>query len=119
MSASSLSALLGAAVRVGTVRVGDVVGVFVDRDGRRAIGLEVSTAGGIRRFVPWVAARYVDGAVSLDSALVIMDDSASYERLGARSLRDTESLGGLQAAADGRIGEGAVSTGALMGTQRR
>lgn len=120
MTTSSLAGLLGAAVRVGTVRVGEVVGVFVDREERRAIGLEVSTAGGARRFVPWFAARHADGAIRVDSSLVIVDDSASYERLGALVLRDVVSLGRLRAAAGGTLESiDAVSTAAVLGTNGR
>lgn len=102
-SPDSLADLLGAAVRVGPVRVGEVVGVFVNRDGRRAIGLEVSSAGGVRRFLPWVAARRDGGFVEVESALVIVDDGGSYERLGARSLRDPEALMAMRALPDGEI----------------
>lgn len=99
----SLADLLGAAVRVGTVRVGEVVGVFVDRSGSRVIGLEVSSTGGLRRFVPWFAARREGSVVSVESALVIVDDGASYERLGARPIRDPASLLALRALSDGEL----------------
>ena len=112
--------MLGAAVRVGTIRVGEVVGVFVDREERRAIGIEVSTAGGARRFVPWVAAQHADGAICVHSSLVIVDDSASYERRGARVLRDVVSLGRLRVAAGDTLEPvDAVSTAAVMGTNGR
>jgi len=99
----SLADLLGAAVRVGTVRVGEVVGVLLDRDGLRAIGLEVSSAGGTKRFVPWFAARRDGRVVAVESALVIVDDGGSYERLGARPLRDPTVLRAMQALPDGEI----------------
>jgi hypothetical protein len=99
----SLADLLGAVVRVGTVRVGEVVGVYVDRGGGRAIGLEVSGAGGIRRFLPWFAVRQEGRIVVVESALVIVDDGASYERLGARSIRDPVTLLTMQALPDGEI----------------
>lgn len=120
-AAGSLAELLGTAVRVGTLRVGEVVGVFVDHRGDRAIGLEVSGAGGMRRFLPWVAARSADGVVSVESALVIVDDGASYERLGARAIRDPASLANVRALPDGGIEPvpGAVSPGRLTGIGRR
>lgn len=120
MSTGSLAGLLGAAVRVGTIRVGEVAGVFVDREELRAIGLEVSTPGGARRFVPWVAARQVNGAIRVDSSLLIVDDSASYERLGARVMRDVVSLGRLRAETGGTLESvDAVSTVAVLGTNER
>jgi hypothetical protein len=103
-------------VRVGTVRVGEVVGVFVDDSGARAIGLEISGAGGARRFLPWVAARLASGAVSVESALFLVDDGSSYERLGARSLRDRLELEGWRAGLDGSIARSAVSSSLAAGT---
>lgn len=99
----SLAELLGASVRVGTIRVGEVGGVFVDRGGLRAIGLEVLGAGGVRRFLPWVAARARGDLVVVDSALVLVDDGASYERLGARAIRDPAALEGVRAKPDGEL----------------
>jgi hypothetical protein len=117
----SLAELLGAVVRVGTVRVGEVVGVFVDTSGLRAIGLEIASVGGLRRFLPWVAARYDAATVWVDSALVFVDDGASYERLGARPIRDAAALGALHALPDGGIVPdlGSVSTGAPSGIGSR
>ena len=113
-----LGELLGATVRVGTVKVGEVEGVFVDDRARRAIGLEVSGSGGVRRFLPWIAARLAQGAVSVESALFLVDDGASYERLGARLARDREALDGFCADTDGRLAtvEDAVSSSLAAGT---
>ncbi len=99
----SLAELLGAAVWVGHSRVGEVVGVYVDRDGRRAIGLELSSVGGARRFLPWFAVRREGRAVLVESALVIVDDGGGYERLGARSIRDPVALRALRARPDGEL----------------
>jgi hypothetical protein len=99
----SLSELLGVDVLVGTVRVGEVSAVFVDESGLRAIGVEVAGAGGARRFLPWVAARMAPDTVSVDSALFLVDDGESYERRGARAVRDRHELAGLVAGADGAI----------------
>ena len=115
----SLADLLGAAVQVRTVRVGEVVGVFLDRTGRRAIGLELSS-GGLRRFLPWVAARVEGGVVVVESSLVIVDDGESYERLGARRIRDAASLRALCALAGGEIVPAEpVSAGRVSGIERR
>ena len=113
-----LAELLGATVRVGTVKVGEVDGVFLDGGARRAIGLEVSGAGGVSRFLPWIAARFAQGAVSVESALFFVDDGASYERLGARLARDREALDGVCVDRDGRLAavEDAVSSSLAAGT---
>ena len=105
----SLADLLGTTVRVGTVRVGEVAGAFVDRHGRRVIGLEVSGPGGVRRFLPWFAASLLERDIQVSSALLIVDDGASYERIGARALRDPLTLAGMRVSADGAI-EGAPET---------
>jgi hypothetical protein len=82
-------------VRVATIRVGEVSGVFLDEPAPRAIGLEepgAAGSGGARR----------------------------YERLGARATRDPAALAGLDAAPDGRLGGGSsVSTRPLTGTRER
>jgi len=99
----ALAELLGADVRIGTVRVGEVNAVFVDVGGKRAIGLGVTGPGGVRRFLPWFAARVGNGLVSVDSALLLVDDGGSYERLGARPVRHRDALAGQLASHDGTI----------------
>lgn len=99
----TLTDLLGATVRVGSVRIGEVVGVFLDAGRVRAIGLEVGGADGARRFLPWVAARFEARGVTMESALLLVDDGASYERLGAVLVRDESGLRNLQATPNGRI----------------
>jgi hypothetical protein len=114
----ALADLLGVAVRIGTIRVGEVVGIFVDETGARAIGLEVRSAGGLRRFLPWFAATRASGAITVSSALLLVDDGASYERLGAHAVRDAARLAGLTASSSGRLERTpAVSAGAVAGTQ--
>ena len=85
------------------MRVGEVVGVFLDGSVPRAIGLEVLGAGGARRFLPWVAARFEPGLTRIESALLLVDGVDSYERLGAVPLRDRAALARLVAAPDGLI----------------
>ena len=116
----SLAGLLGAPVRVATVRIGEVSGVFVDETRTRAIGLEVASAGGARRFLPWVAATCVEGGVAVSSALLLVDDGQSYERLGAQALRDAGSVAGVVVHPDGCLERPpAVSAPALAGTPER
>ena len=74
----ALADLLGSAIRVGTIRIGKVAGVFVDESG-----------------------------------------AASYERLGARAIRESTRLAGLCAAPSGHLERVAVSTRAPAGTRER
>lgn len=99
----SLGDLIGAPVIAGTVRVGDVIGVYVDRAGGRAIGLEASSPGGSRRFLPWVAARFEGGVVLVGSPLVVLDDDGSYERRGAEVVRDRSVLATMSVLPGGEI----------------
>ena len=116
----ALADLLGVAVRVGTIRVGEVAGIFVDEIGTRAIGLEVASADGVRRFLPWFAATRAQGGVAVTSALLLVDDGESYERLGAHAIRDATRLAGLSASPSGELERVAsVSTGGVAGTRER
>ena len=115
----ALSETLGATVRVGTVRVGEVGAVLLDSGRSRAIGFEVSGTGGVKRFLPWVAARIAPGVVSVESALLLVDDGESYERLGAMPVREGKELDGLLAGPDGSIARAAtVSPRLAAGRQR-
>lgn len=123
-SSVPLSELLGLPVRIGSLRVGEVTGVFVDQSAPRAIGLEVVGARGTYHFLPWVAATFAAAAVFLDSALLLVDDGPSYERLGAKSMRDPIDLSGLRAIPDGtvvrrEVAAGTVSELPLVGTPSR
>ncbi|HXF98504.1 MAG TPA: hypothetical protein VNJ46_07830 [Gaiellaceae bacterium] len=51
------------------------------------LGLEVTGRGGVRRFLPWVAARVEGGVVRAPTPLVLMDEGESYLLRGARLLR--------------------------------
>ena len=119
-----LSELLGLPVRIGSLRAGEVTGVFVDQRAHRAIGLEVVGPRGTYHFLPWVAATFGGAAVFLDSSLLLVDDGSSYERLGAKSMRDPIDLSALRAIPDGTVGRRAVAAGTvselpLVGTPSR
>lgn len=109
---ASLAALLGSAVRVGTVRVGEIAGVFLD--GSRVIGLEVAGPAGARRFLPWIAAGFDGSAVRVDSALLLVDAVDSYEQNGARPVRDASVLAELAVSAEDRAER--FSAAASLGT---
>lgn len=116
-----LAEVLGAAVRMRDLRVGTVTGVFGDADFVRMIGLEVTSADGVRRFLPRVAAPMREGVVRLGSTLVLVETGEldGYGRLGARVVRDPMQLAGLGVDPDGRIvrvgGDRGVSPDAASG----
>ena len=118
MTRLALADTLGASVRVGEVRVGNIVGIYLDGGRARAIGLEVASAGGIRRFLPWAVASFENGDVRASSALHLLDTRDGYERHGAVALHDRKSVAGLSANADGRVlaDSGAVSADLAVGT---
>ena len=97
-----LAGLLGSAVRIEATRIGEVAGVFLDASAERVIGLDV-VVGGVRRFLPWVAAGLEAGVVRVASALLLVDGSEAYERLGAVSLTLSAELEHLRVATDGRL----------------
>lgn len=100
-----LSQVLGAAVHVEDVRVGEVTAVVGDASFERVVGLEVVGVDFRRRFLPWVAASFADGGVRPTSALVLfeMSELDDYRRLGARVVQDQDGLDALRVAPDGRI----------------
>jgi hypothetical protein len=97
----SLPDLLGRAVRIAGVLVGQVTGVVVDARATRAIGLEIAGAGEAHRFLPWFAARLEEAAVSVESAFLLVDEVGGYERRGAVVVRDPVRLAAFGASADG------------------
>jgi hypothetical protein len=114
--------LLGAPCRVRDVRVGEVTGVVVDGAGGRVVGLDIGSAGGVHRFLPWVACEVdCEGRVDVRSAFLLVDDTQSYRRLGARDIVDAEVLARLRVDASGRVsrGEDAVSTDGVLGIRQR
>ena len=120
MRTGSLAGLLGMPCRVRDVRVGEVAGVFVDAGATRVIGLDIRSADGVRRFLPWIAAERSEGAVSVRSSLLLVDAGDSYSRLGARGITDARELAGLGVASDGLlVGDGVVSINGPVGTTPR
>jgi hypothetical protein len=117
-----LSQVLGAAVDVEGVRVGEVTAVVGDPSFERVVGLEVVGVDFRRRFLPWVAASFADGGVRPTSALVLfeMSELDDYRRLGARIVQDQAGLDHLRVAPDGRVlhqnGQKAVFAEVASGT---
>ena len=101
----SLGSVVGAPVRVGDIRVGEVAGVLVDASQRTAIGLVIAGPGAARRFLPWIASTFEGGVVHAGSALLLVDASDSYERRGAVVVDAAHDLASVAVAADGRLSE--------------
>jgi hypothetical protein len=87
-----------------------VSAVFLDAPGTKLIGLEVSSADGGRRFLPWVAASVGGRVVEAASSLLLVDASDDYVRNGAIRFVDDASLDGLRATRDGEVQEVSVAT---------
>ena len=106
----ALERLVGAAVRVGDVRVGAVTGVLVDGVFERVIGLEVSAQRGGRWFLPWVAADVRENGVEAASALVFgaLDQLEAYLHRGARIVQGEDALA-LELDGEGCLRRGTVS----------
>lgn len=117
MAPRPLTELLGAVCRVRDVRVGEVVAVVLDASGERVIGLGIRSAGDVQRFLPWVACEFDERGVSVRSAFLLVDDGASYARVGARKISEAEELADLRFDVSGRLlrVEEAVSTQDVVG----
>jgi hypothetical protein len=121
VAARSLSGLLGTPCRVRDVRVGEVAGVYVDETGSRVIGFDIRSAGGVHRFLPWVASELEDNGVNVRSAFLLVDDAESYSRLGAFEISKPEELARLRVDAAGRVlrNGDTVSTDEVVGIRQR
>jgi hypothetical protein len=62
--------------------LGIVVDVILDAPVRRVIGLDVLCGDRARRFLPFGACEIRDGAIGVDSALVLSDELAFYRSRG-------------------------------------
>ena len=84
---------LGAPLLVHGEMVGHVSGVFLDADGERPVGAEVTMHDRSTRFVPWVAltTRGERGLVAA-SAFLLLDSCEPYVELGAVICRDRARL---------------------------
>jgi hypothetical protein len=64
------------------IELGRVVDVIFDTSLRRVLGLDVLCGDKGRRFLPYGACELVDGAVGVDSALVLSDELDFYRSRG-------------------------------------
>jgi hypothetical protein len=67
--------LLRARVRLHGIELGRPVDVILDRERRRALGLEVRCGDGERRFLPLAVARFSGDTVAISSSLLLLDAS--------------------------------------------
>ncbi len=74
------SSLVGLEVRFRDIRLGVAVEVFLDPDARRAFGVEVRCGDGRNRFLPLSSCEEAEGALSVPSALVLMETAYYRER---------------------------------------
>jgi hypothetical protein len=90
----SADTILGLPVRLHGIQLGRPVDLVLEPVTLRAVGLHVSCADGIDRFVPLPAARVTAAEVVVRSALMLMDESnlAFYRSRGRtfRALRGAE-----------------------------
>ena len=117
-----LEAILGARVSVDGDHAGHVAGVVVDVSFARVIGLEVRGTRGRTWFLPWIAVWVLDGAVTAESTLALIEvgELDGYTRLGAQIVDDPGPVKSLWVSSDGRIGGedevASVSLDALAGS---
>jgi PRC-barrel domain len=107
--------LLGLPVRLHGLELGRPVDVLLDRDGLRAVGLDVRCGDDVHRFLPLLTAAIDDEALTIHSPLVLLeDDELHFYRARAFALsslrgqpvtRRGKDLGKLRDIVLGRSGE--------------
>ena len=81
--------LLRLPVRTRDIEVGRPVDVIVDPVRECAVGFDVLCRDDEHRFLPWTAAIVGDGAISVASPLVMLEEEQlAFYRARARSLRE-------------------------------
>jgi hypothetical protein len=74
MKELSGDALLGLAVRLHGVHLGRPVDILLDREGERAVGLDVLCGDEVHRFLPLPTAAVGDHEVAIHSPLVLLEE---------------------------------------------
>jgi uncharacterized protein YrrD len=83
--------LLTLPVLVRGVKLGRAVDLIVAPDGSRALGIEVRCGDGVHRFLPLAVTTIGEGAIEIDSPLVLLDfDQVGFYREQASSLRELD-----------------------------
>ena len=88
MTELSGNALLSLPVRLHGLQLGRPAEVFLDRDLRRVVGLDVLCGDDVHRFLPLSTAMVDDAAITLPSAFVLLEgDELAFYRARAVALR--------------------------------
>ena len=124
MTRAYVDTLLRAPVRLHGIELGRPVDVILDRELRRAFGIEVHCGDHGRRFLPFAVARVDGDEIAISSSLVLLDSSelrfysdrgATFASVrGATVLRGGRGIGQLTdlgLGPDGAIEEIVVETG--------
>lgn len=81
--------LLRLPVRTRDIEIGHPVDLIVDPVGNRAVGFDVLCRDDEHRFLPWTAATIGDGAIAVESPLVMLsEEQLAFYRTRAASLRE-------------------------------
>lgn len=95
--------MLRVPVLVRGIRLGEVESVLLDAETPRIVGFDVLCGDGANRFLPLATADVVDGALELESTLMLLDPrELDFYRTRTRSLASVPEL------ADARIGPDGV-----------
>ncbi|HEX7525453.1 MAG TPA: hypothetical protein VF327_04050 [Gaiellaceae bacterium] len=79
--------MLALPVRLHGIHLGEPVAALLDPRADRLIGFEVHCGDGARRFLPFVVARLAGDEISIDSALLLIDErDLDFYRAHSRSL---------------------------------
>jgi hypothetical protein len=79
--------LLKLPVRLHGIELGRAVDVLLDREGLRAVGLDVLCGDDVHRFLPLPTAAVADGGLTIHSPLVLLEeDELAFYRARAFSL---------------------------------
>jgi hypothetical protein len=108
--------ILGARVEVAGEDGGRVTGILA-HPANQAIGLEVTSPGSARRFLPLAAATLSNGVVGVASSLHFVDWLDTYVDAGATVFRDVAGLEQLRASAQRQ--RAGVSTAPATGSSTR
>ena len=108
MGSFSAVRLLGVPVLLDEQLLGRAVDLLLDADRGRLLGFVVESGAGSQRFLPYGAAQHADGEITVQSALMLLDDVGFYRKRGVsfRSVLGDPVEGGGGRLADMHIGQG-------------
>ena len=97
MGSRSATELLLLPVQLHGIRLGRPVDLLFDPQAWRVLGFVVLCGDESRRFLPFAASLVADEAITVGSALMLLDDAEFYEKRGVsfRSILGSELGGGI------------------------